>query len=110
MNLAGVEYIDSSGLGELIASHTSLDKKDGEIKLLHLSRRVRELRVITKLLTIFDVHETESEALGSFNSSNVIPKELSPPALKGAAPIYELTPQLAMDGKAAPGSIGLIAS
>jgi anti-sigma B factor antagonist len=92
LNLAGVEYIDSSGLGELIAGYTSLDKKDGEIKLLHLSRRVRELMVITKLLTVFDVHENESEALDSFNSSNIILGELSPPSLKGAAPTKELTP------------------
>src|SRR5687767_5148651 len=66
LNLAGVEYIDSSGLGKIIASYTTLNKKDGEIKLLHLSRRVRELMVITKLLTVFDVQENESEALDSF--------------------------------------------
>lgn len=92
LNLAGVEYIDSSGLGELIASYTNLDKKGGEIKLLHLPRRVRELMVVTKLLTVFDVHENESEALDSFKSSNIIMEELSPPSLKGAAPINELTP------------------
>jgi anti-sigma B factor antagonist len=87
LNLAGVEYIDSSGLGELIAGYTSLDKKGGEIKLLHLSRRVRELLEITKLLTVFDVHENESEALDSFKSPNVILKELSPSILKGAASV-----------------------
>jgi anti-sigma B factor antagonist len=92
LNLAGVEYIDSSGLGELIASYTNLEKKDGEIKLLHLSRRVRELMVITKLLTVFDVHENESEALCSFKSTNIILEELSHPLLKGAAPVNELTP------------------
>ena len=92
LNLAGVEYIDSSGLGELIAGYTTLDKMDGKIKLLHLSRRVRELMVITKLLTMFDVHENESEALDSFNSSNIIMEELSPSSLKGAAPFNELTP------------------
>lgn len=92
LNLAGVEYIDSSGLGELIASYTNLDKKGGEIKLLHLSRRVRELMVITKLLTVFDVHENESEALDSFKSPNVILEELSPPILKGAGLVNELIP------------------
>jgi anti-sigma B factor antagonist len=81
LNLAGVEYIDSSGLGELIAGYTSLDKKDGEIKLLHLSRRVRELMVITKLLTVFDVHENESEALDSFKSPNIILEERPPAVL-----------------------------
>lgn len=68
LNLAGVAYIDSSGLGELIAGHVSLDKSGGRIKLLHLTRRLRELMVITKLLTVFDVFEDESEALASFVS------------------------------------------
>lgn len=66
--------------------------KDWEIKLLHLSRRVRELMVITKLLTVFDVHENESEALDSFRSSHIIMEELSPSSLKGAAPFNALTP------------------
>jgi anti-sigma B factor antagonist len=92
LNLARVEYIDSSGLGELIASYTTLGKKDGEIKLLHLSRRVRELMTITKLLTVFDVHENESEALDSFKSPNIILEELSPLLLKEAAPVNSLTP------------------
>ena len=66
LNLAGVAYIDSSGLGEIIASYNTLDKNGGQIKLLHLTQRVRELMTITKLLTVFDVYENESEALNSF--------------------------------------------
>ncbi|MGA9993968.1 MAG: STAS domain-containing protein [Pyrinomonadaceae bacterium] len=66
LNLAHVAYIDSSGLGELIAGHVALSKSGGQIKLLHLTQRVRELMTITKLLTVFDVYENESEALASF--------------------------------------------
>lgn len=66
LNLAQVAYIDSSGLGELIAGHVALCKSGGQIKLLHLARRVRELMTLTKLLTVFDVYENESEALASF--------------------------------------------
>jgi anti-sigma B factor antagonist len=66
LNLARISYIDSSGLGELVAALTSLQKADAEMKLLHLTRRVNELMMITKLLTIFDVYENEAEALKSF--------------------------------------------
>jgi anti-sigma B factor antagonist len=68
LNLAGVAFIDSSGLGELIASRIMLDKQGGQLKLLHLTRRVRELMTITKLVTVFDLYEDESTALDSFNS------------------------------------------
>jgi anti-sigma B factor antagonist len=68
LNLAGVAYIDSSGLGEIIASHVALNKNGGQIKLIHLTQRVRELMAITKLLTVFDAYEIESEALNSFES------------------------------------------
>ena len=66
LNLAGISYVDSSGLGELIASHSALDKKGGQIKLLHLIDRVRELMTITQLLTIFDVYKKEAAAVDSF--------------------------------------------
>ena len=68
LNLARVAYIDSSGLGELVAAHVALGKSGGRIKLLHLTRRVRELMTITKLLTVFDAYETESAALDSFKT------------------------------------------
>ena len=68
LNLAGVAHVDSSGLGELIASRATLDKSGGQIKLLHLTERVRELMTITKLLTVFDVYESEAEAFDSFES------------------------------------------
>jgi len=75
LNLAAVTHIDSSGLGELISSHITLKDKGGEIKLVHLTERLRELMVITKLLTVFDVYDDESEALAAFASTT--------PALKG---------------------------
>lgn len=70
INLANVSYIDSSGLGELVAGYTALKKNDGELKLLHLTTRVRELMVMTKLLTVFDAYEDEAEAVKSFESSS----------------------------------------
>jgi anti-sigma B factor antagonist len=66
LNLKGVTHIDSTGLGELIASYNTLEKKGGRVKLLHLSKRIRELMILTKLLTVFDVYESESDALNSF--------------------------------------------
>ncbi|HNQ15202.1 MAG TPA: STAS domain-containing protein [Pyrinomonadaceae bacterium] len=66
INLADVTHIDSSGLGELVAGYTTLEKNHGTLKLLKLTERVRELMVITKLLTVFDAYDDESEALASF--------------------------------------------
>jgi anti-sigma B factor antagonist len=75
LNLAHVTYIDSSGLGELVAAHVATSKSGGQIKLLHLTRRVRELMTITKLLTVFDAYETESAALDSFKAPDLEHKE-----------------------------------
>ena len=66
LDLAWVKHIDSAGLGELIASHVTLDKKGGALKLMHMTQSVHELMTITKLLTVFDVHDDEPEALASF--------------------------------------------
>ncbi|HYK21988.1 MAG TPA: STAS domain-containing protein [Pyrinomonadaceae bacterium] len=66
LNLAGVKYIDSSGIGELIASYATIRRQSGQLKLLKLTDRVQNLLVITKLLTVFDSYEDESEALKSF--------------------------------------------
>jgi anti-sigma B factor antagonist len=71
LNLAGVAYIDSSGLGELISCHVTLNKSGGQMKILHLTQRLRELMTITKLLTIFDVYEVESDAIDSFEHRSV---------------------------------------
>ena len=67
LNLAGVSYIDSSGIGELIANYTTVSRQGGQLKLLKLTDRVQNLLVITKLLTVFDAYDDEAEALQSFN-------------------------------------------
>jgi anti-sigma B factor antagonist len=66
LNLEKVSYIDSSGLGELIAGYVALQKNGGTLKLLRLNAKVQELMMITKLLTVFEVYESEEEAVSSF--------------------------------------------
>jgi len=66
LNLKGVKYIDSSGIGELIANYTTVNRSGGQLKLLNLTEKVQDLLVITKLLTVFDVYDSEAEALSSF--------------------------------------------
>ena len=66
LNLAGVGYIDSSGIGELVSSYTAINKEGGQLKLLNLTQKLQDLLTITKLLTVFDVYESEAEALNSF--------------------------------------------
>ena len=66
LNLAGVTHIDSTGLGELISSYVTVSNKGGQIKLVHLTERLRDIMTITKLLTVFDVYDDESDALASF--------------------------------------------
>jgi len=66
LNLASVKNVDSSGIGELIANYTSLTRDGGQLKLLNLTEKIRDLLVITKLLTVFDAYESEPEALNSF--------------------------------------------
>jgi len=66
LNLGGVGYIDSSGIGELVSSFTSINKEQGQLKLLNLTQKLQDLLGITKLLTVFDVYENESDALSSY--------------------------------------------
>ena len=66
LDLAGVQRIDSSGLGELIAGHVTLGQKGGALKLMHMTESVRELMTITKLLTVFDIYDDEPKAVASF--------------------------------------------
>ena len=66
LNLENVPYVDSAGLGEIVRCYTKVSRKNGELKLLHLTKRIRDLLSITKLLTVFDTYETESEAVSSF--------------------------------------------
>lgn len=66
LNFAEVNYVDSSGIGELVSAYTSLNNQGGQLKLLNLPRRIRELLRITKLDTVFEIFEDEAAALRSF--------------------------------------------
>jgi anti-sigma B factor antagonist len=66
LNLADVNYIDSSGIGELVSGFTTARNHGGELKLLHLTKKVHDLLQITKLYTVFDVHSDERAAAASF--------------------------------------------
>ena len=66
LNLADVDYIDSSGIGELVSGFTAVKNQGGDLKLLQLTRKVRDLLQITKLYTVFDVYSDESAAVASF--------------------------------------------
>jgi anti-sigma B factor antagonist len=77
INLAEVSRIDSSGLGELVAGYATLQKNGGDLKLLNLTLKVNELMMITKLLTVFDVFENETEAVESFDKSPAKSAEIS---------------------------------
>jgi anti-sigma B factor antagonist len=66
LNLGGVDYIDSTGLGALVIGYTSLKKAGGKLALLKLNRRNIELLVFTKLTTVFDIFADEQEAVNSF--------------------------------------------
>jgi anti-sigma B factor antagonist len=68
MNLANVDYIDSSGLGELVSAYTTVKNAGGELKLLHLTKKVHDLLQITKLYTVFDVKDDEAVAITAFSA------------------------------------------
>ena len=74
LNLAGVDYIDSTGLGTMVLCFNSVQKAGGGLKLLKLNRRELELLVLTKLTTIFDIYNDEVDALNSFFPDRVIKK------------------------------------
>ncbi|MGA9625739.1 MAG: STAS domain-containing protein [Bryobacteraceae bacterium] len=66
LNLGEVSYIDSSGIGELVSAFTTVTNGGGQLKLLNLTKRVKDLLQITKLYTVFDVHDSEVSAIRSF--------------------------------------------
>jgi anti-sigma B factor antagonist len=66
INLSDVSYIDSSGIGEMVSSFTTVTNHGGQLKLLGLTKRVKDLLQITKLYTVFEVFEDESSAIRSF--------------------------------------------
>ena len=66
LNLGDVNYIDSSGIGELVSAYTTVKNQGGELKLLNLTKKVHDLLQITKLYTVFDVRDDETTAVKSF--------------------------------------------
>ena len=66
LNLGDVNYIDSSGIGELVSAYTTVRNQGGELKLLNLTKKVHDLLQITKLYTVFDVKDDEASAIASF--------------------------------------------
>ena len=66
LNLGDVNYIDSSGIGELVSTYTTVTNSGGQLKLLNLTKKIQELLAITKLLTVFQVFEDEQAAIASF--------------------------------------------
>lgn len=68
INLGDVSYVDSSGLGELVACHGSALRGGGEVKLANTGKRIKDLLVMTRLLTVFDAHDSEDQAINSFGA------------------------------------------
>ena len=66
LNLGNVNYVDSAGLGEMVACHGSAVRGGGEVKLANTGARIKDLLVMTKLLTVFDAHDNEDAAIKSF--------------------------------------------
>ena len=69
MDLGGVSYVDSAGLGQLVQVHATSTNHGGSLKILNVTKRLKDLLVVTKLLTVFDTYENEAEALASFDKT-----------------------------------------
>jgi anti-sigma B factor antagonist len=66
LNLGDVSYVDSSGIGELVSSYTTTNNNGGQLKLLNLTKKIQDLLMITKLLTVFETYDNEEAAVSSF--------------------------------------------
>jgi anti-sigma B factor antagonist len=66
LDMGNVSYVDSAGLGQLVQVYATTSHLGGSLKLLNLTKRLRDLLVLTKLLTVFDAYDSESEAIASF--------------------------------------------
>ena len=71
LNLANIKYIDSAGVGTLVAAHISAKTQGASVRICHLGRKFHEVLQITKLLTVFDVYDTEVAAVSSFEEASV---------------------------------------
>lgn len=67
LNLGNVSYVDSSGLGEMVACHGSAVRGGGEVKLANTGKKIKDLLIMTKLLTVFDSHDNEQDAIQAFS-------------------------------------------
>ena len=68
LNMGNVGYIDSSGVGELVRAYASATNQGGQLKLLNLTKKLHDLLMVTKLLTVFEAHENEKQAIESFRA------------------------------------------
>ena len=68
LNLEGVPYIDSAGLGEIVRTYTTVSRQGGKLKLVNLTKRITDLLSITKLLTVFETFDSVPEAVKSFKA------------------------------------------
>ncbi len=66
LNLADVPYVDSAGLGEIVRCYTTVSKAGGRLKLINLTKKIKDLLAITKLLTVFETYDSEAEGVKSF--------------------------------------------
>jgi anti-sigma B factor antagonist len=69
LNLGDVSYVDSAGLGEIVQAYATMSKGGGALKLLNTTKRIKDLLAITKLLTVFECHDNEAEAIKSFSAA-----------------------------------------
>ena len=69
LNLGDVSYVDSSGIGELVSSYTTTSNNGGQLKLLNLTKKIQDLLMITKLLTVFQTFDSEEAALASYSAA-----------------------------------------
>jgi len=70
LDLGGVSYVDSAGLGELVQAYVTTKNRGGSLKLLNVTKRLRDLLVVTKLLTVFDTYDSEPAAVASFGAAS----------------------------------------
>lgn len=70
IDLSGVSYVDSAGLGELVQAYATTKNRGGALKLLNVTKRLKDLLVITRLLTVFDTYDDEATALESFGAAS----------------------------------------
>jgi anti-sigma B factor antagonist len=102
LNLAKLTYLDSAGLGEMVACYTTATKSGGLVKISHATAKINDLLTITKLLTVFDAHETEAGAvaLRAAGLTTLDCRAGEPPILLAAQPHCAIEVQRVLSGRA----------